>query len=58
MRTLRSDRASSKGYIVRWVEAPSNKLLTRICGFLSHGHRIIHRESKTDPVSKRWIRSV
>ena len=23
-----SDRASSKGYIVRWVEAPSNKLLT------------------------------
>ena len=22
-----SDRASSKGYIVRWVEAPSNKLL-------------------------------
>ena len=22
------DRASSKGYIVRWVEAPSNKLLT------------------------------
>ena len=28
MRTLGSDRASSKGYIVRWVEAPSNKLLT------------------------------
>ena len=27
-RTLGSDRASSKGYIVRWVEAPSNKLLT------------------------------
>ena len=26
--TLGSDRASSKGYIVRWVEAPSNKLLT------------------------------
>ena len=26
--TLWSDRASSKGYIVRWVEAPSNKLLT------------------------------
>ena len=25
---LGSDRASSKGYIVRWVEAPSNKLLT------------------------------
>ena len=25
--TLGSDRAS-KGYIVRWVEAPSNKLLT------------------------------
>ena len=24
----RSDRASSKEYIVRWVEAPSNKLLT------------------------------
>ena len=23
-----SARASSKGYIVRWVEAPSNKLLT------------------------------
>ena len=23
-----SDRASSKGYMVRWVEAPSNKLLT------------------------------
>ena len=23
-----SDRVSSKGYIVRWVEAPSNKLLT------------------------------
>ena len=23
-----ADRASSKGYIVRWVEAPSNKLLT------------------------------
>ena len=28
MTTLGSDRASSKGYIVRWVEAPSNKLLT------------------------------
>ena len=26
--TLGSARASSKGYIVRWVEAPSNKLLT------------------------------
>ena len=26
--TLGSDCASSKGYIVRWVEAPSNKLLT------------------------------
>ena len=26
--TLGSDRASSEGYIVRWVEAPSNKLLT------------------------------
>ena len=26
--TLGSDRASSKGYIVRWVEAPSDKLLT------------------------------
>lgn len=25
-----SDRASSKGYIVRWVEAPSNKLLTTV----------------------------
>ena len=25
---LGSDRASSSGYIVRWVEAPSNKLLT------------------------------
>ena len=25
---LRSDRASSEGDIVRWVEAPSNKLLT------------------------------
>ena len=23
-----SDRVSSKGYIVRWVEAPLNKLLT------------------------------
>ena len=28
IKTLGSDRASSKGYIVRWVEAPSNKLLT------------------------------
>lgn len=28
--TLGSDRASSKGYIVRWVEAPSNKLLTTV----------------------------
>ena len=27
-RTLGPDRASSKGYIVRWVETPSNKLLT------------------------------
>ena len=26
--TLGSDRASSKGYIVRWVEAPSTQLLT------------------------------
>ena len=26
--TLGSDRASSEGYIVRWVETPSNKLLT------------------------------
>ena len=26
--SLGSDRASSKGYIVQWVEAPSNKLLT------------------------------
>ena len=26
--TLGSDSASSEGYIVRWVEAPSNKLLT------------------------------
>ena len=25
-----SDRASSEGYIVRWVEAPSNKLLTTV----------------------------
>ena len=25
---LGSDRASSEGYIVRWVETPSNKLLT------------------------------
>ena len=28
--TLGSDRASSEGYIVRWVEAPSNKLLTTV----------------------------
>ena len=27
---LGSDRASSEGYIVRWVEAPSNKLLTTV----------------------------
>ena len=26
--TLGSDRASSEGYIVRWGEAPLNKLLT------------------------------
>ena len=28
--TLGSDSASSKGYIVRWVETPSNKLLTAV----------------------------
>ena len=26
--TLGADRASGKGYIVRWVEVPPNKLLT------------------------------